>query len=260
MAEGRRESRVDYGMNEIAQENMRRETAAPRPTRRQTTAQNDDMSTLLNRANLSGQGRAFIRDEAPGITDEAELRRRLRGFSPDVKMSRGGDVSTFSKAFREARDSGLKEFEWNGNRYNTRTREEESRSGPESVRPTAKPSMAERARAASSGSTDDYKDTSKPIDRASALREADRVSRGVKMAKGGMVSCEKPKKMAKGGLAGTFDMPGMSDTPGRAPQNRRPKAMKSSVKPKVKAAMKAKNNMPMPKMAKGGMAKKGNKR
>jgi hypothetical protein len=173
MAEGRRESRVDYGMDEIAQENMRRETAAPRPVRRQTTAQNDDMSTLLNRANLSGQGRAFIRDEAPGITDEAELRRRLRGFSPDVEMSKGGYV---------------------------------------------------------------------------------------KMAKGGMVSCEKPKKMAKGGLAGTFDMPGMSDTPGRAPQNRRPKTMKNSAKPKVKAAMKAKNNMPMPKMAKGGMTKKGNKR
>ncbi len=275
MAEGRRESRVDYGLDDIAENNLRLESAPraapsaparpqPRPTARPRN-ESDDMAASLNRAMLSRQGREFVNNEAPGISDASELKRRLGGFSPDVemarggmvKMSRGGDVSTFGKAFREARDSGLKEFDWNGKRYNTRTREEESRSRTESVRPTAKPSLADRAKAASSGSTDDYKDTSKPIDRASALRETDRVSRGVKMAKGGMVSCDKPKKMAKGGLAGTFDMPGMSDTPGRAPQNRRPKMMKSAAKPKVKATMKAKNNMPMPKMAKGGMSKRG---
>ncbi|MCA3693178.1 hypothetical protein [Aquidulcibacter sp.] len=379
MAEGRRESRVDYGLDDIAENNLRLESAPraapsaparpqPRPTARPRN-ESDEMAASLNRAMLSRPGREFVNNEAPGISDASELKRRLGGFPPDVemaqggyvkmadggdvrnrrfmqdrrdntptklgkkigqayidagranderwrstiksyfdevdrterralqeeadrrasddfnengrstkntfrvrgntvaptkmskggmvKMSRGGDVSTFGKAFREARDSGLKEFEWNGNRYNTRTREEESRSRPESVRPTAKSSLADRAKAASSGSTDDYKDTSKPIDRASALRETDRVSRGVKMAKGGMVSCDKPKKMAKGGLAGTFDMPGMSDTPGRAPQNRRPKMMKSAAKPKVKATMKAKNNMPMPKMAKGGMSKRG---
>ena len=278
MAEGRQAQR-DYNdpfdNDETARLNMERErqsrSAAPprRPAApRQAAPAQPSMSDLLNRAQLSGEGRKFVLNDAPNISDEAELRRRLQGFTPDVNMSKGGMVNKYSKggdvsgsfgdAFKRARAAGETEFTWNGGKYHTKTKEEVG-GRSETVRPTAKPSAAARATAEAkrSGSTDDYVDTSKPIDRASAARETDRVSRGaVKMAKGGMVGCS-PKKMAKGGLAGSFDIPGMSDTPGRAPQNRRPKTMKAGAKPKIKATMKAKNNMPLPKMARGGMAKKG---
>ena len=47
---------------------------------------------------------------------------QLVSRNPIVRFKQG---SSFGKAFREARAAGLKEFEWNGKKYHTRTKEEE---------------------------------------------------------------------------------------------------------------------------------------
>jgi hypothetical protein len=48
---------------------------------------------------------------------------QLVSRNPITRFKQGG-VSSFGKAFREARNAGLKEFEWNGKKYTTELKEE----------------------------------------------------------------------------------------------------------------------------------------
>ena len=57
---------------------------------------------------------------------------RLVSRNPIKRFKQGG-ISSFGKAFREARASGLKEFEWNGKKYHTRTKEEDTINKPKKI-------------------------------------------------------------------------------------------------------------------------------